>query len=88
MHRGNPLRRFGGLPERLAQVVHAGLQYALAHRCLWPDGIEEGLFGHQLASVRHQIHQDLKGFGSQGDWLLRPPQPRIGLIESEGPKEP
>jgi hypothetical protein len=88
MHRGNPLRRFRRLPQRLAQFVHTGLQHALAHGCLWPDGVEEGLFGHQLTSVHHHIYKDLKGFGAQGDGLLRTPQRRIGLIESERSKVP
>ena len=88
MHCGNPLRRFRRLPQRLAQFVYPGLQDPLAHRRLRPEGVEEGRFGHDLAGVRHQIGEEVKGFGPQGHWLLCTPQSRIGQIEPEGSKVP
>ena len=72
--------------QRAADLADAHFQRAVSDEHTGPDGVEERLFGHQLASVRHQIHQDLKGFGSQGHWLLRAPQLRVGPIESKWSK--
>ena len=88
MHRGNPLRRFRCLPQRLTQFVHAGLQHTIAHCRLRPDGVEEGLFGHQLAGMRHQIDENLKGFRAQGHRLFGVPQTGIRQIEPKGSKVP
>ena len=88
MDRGNPLRRLRGLPQGLAQFMHAGLQHALAYRRLGPEGVEERLCSHQLAGMGDEIDEEVKGFGPQGHRLLGAPQPRRGLIEPEGSKVP
>ncbi len=86
MHCGNPLRRFRGLPQRLPQFVHAGLQHAIAHGRLWPDGVEEGLFGHQLTGMCHQIDENLKGFRAQGHRLFACHRQALARSSRKGPK--
>jgi hypothetical protein len=88
MDGGNPLWRFHRLPQRFAQLAHAGLEHPIAHRRLGPHGVEDRFFGHQLPGMRHHIGQEVKGFRPERHWLLGAPQAGIGQIEPEGSKVP
>jgi hypothetical protein len=88
MNGGNPLRRFHCLSQRPAQFAYAGLEHPIAHRGLRPHGVQERLFGHQLAGVCHQIGQEIKSFRSEWHWLHGTPQAGIGQVEPKGSKVP
>src|SRR5262245_55179951 len=80
MDRPDEPRGLRGLAQRLAQLANACGQHALAHYGVRPDGLQQGLFGDQLARVCRQQAQDRKHFGGQADPLPAMPHTLVGPV--------
>ena len=74
-------RRPDAVAQRLAQLANTVAEDPLAHRRPGPHRRKQGVFGHQLAGVRHQQAQHAEGFGGQGHGLRSAPQLLVGQIE-------
>lgn len=75
------------ITQHLAQRAHGHRDHRLTHRRLRPDRLEQRVFGHELARLRHQAAQDRKGFGGQWDRLVATPQPFVTPIKLERSKD-
>ena len=65
----------------------ATVRTSLTHDCVGPDRRQQGVFGHELARLRHQTAEDRKGFRGQRDRLGAAPQPFVAEIEPKRPKD-
>ena len=50
------------IAQHPAQRAHGDRDDRLTHHRLGPDGLEQCVFGHELARLRHQAAEDRKGF--------------------------
>src|SRR5207253_6197776 len=71
-----------------ANLINASFQHRVTHSRPRPDGVEERLFGHQLASMGDKVRQHRKGFGTQCQHLLAPPEAGVGSVEPKWTKGP
>jgi hypothetical protein len=75
------------IAQHPAQRANGDRDDCLTHHRLGPDRLEQGVFGHELARLRHQVAEDRKRFGGQWDRLGVTPQPFVAPIELERPKD-
>jgi hypothetical protein len=86
VHRGNEPRPLGIIAQGLPQFRNTVRQHPLAHHGLGPHRLEQGLFRHQLAGLRHQALQHLAGFARQGEHARAPAELRIVRLKLIGTK--
>ena len=86
VHRGNEAWAPGMVPQGLTQFRNTVRQHALAHHRLRPYRLQERVFRHQLAGVRHQVLQHRTGFARQGQHARAPAQLRLVRLKGIGPK--
>jgi hypothetical protein len=71
------------IPERLAQLPDDHRQDRFTHHGFGPDGLQKGLFGHELPGLRQQTAQDGKSFGADPYRLTPLPETLISQIQEK-----
>ena len=84
MHGLDKLRVASLIPERPAYLAHDHRQDRLMDRGFGPDGLQQGVFRHELPGVRHQTPQDGKSFGAEPYGFVLLPQTLIPQVQQEG----
>src|SRR5262249_60087290 len=77
----------GGPANPRAQLANAPGEDRLTARRAGPDRLEQGIFGHELARLRHQAAEHRKRFGGQRGSFGATPQPFVAQIEPERSKD-
>ena len=75
------------IAQHPAQRAHGHREDGLTHHRVGPDRLEQRVFGHELARLRHQAAEDRKGFRGQRGHLVATPQPFVAQIEPERPED-
>jgi len=71
------------ISERLTQLSDDDRQDSFAHYGLGPDGLQQGLFRHELPGLRQQTAQDGKSFGADPYRLVTLPETLISQIQEK-----
>ena len=51
--------------ESLAELTNGDFEYSFADKRFWPDGVEEFLFGGELARTPEEVIEHCESFGSE-----------------------
>jgi hypothetical protein len=71
------------IPERLAQFPDDDRQDRFPHRGLGPDGLQKGIFRHEVPSLHQHTAQDGKSFGADPYHLVPLPETLISQIQEK-----
>ena len=84
MCRFNEARRLWIIVESFPQLANRDLEDGVADKSLGPDGVQEFLFGDELAWMLEEIVQHGEGLGSQFYGLRSMPQTLVDQVEAKG----
>ena len=82
VHRLDVPRRFGRIPERLAQIANAAREGGVAHDRVAPDGGEQLVLGDQAARVLDQVAQDRERPRRQREPPRSAPRPLVRRLDA------
>src|SRR5262245_19018735 len=88
LHCSDVPRALCRIPQRSTQLTDGHAHYHIADGRLGPDGVQQGIFGHQAFRVADQIMQHVKSFGRESNNLRATPETGVGRIEAEVAKTP
>ena len=83
MHGLDEPRGLRFVAQHPAQLLDANRRHRIADRHLWPNGVQQSLFGYKLTLVIDQIGQYVEGLAPQADLLVVPPKLGVCRVETK-----
>lgn len=80
----NEAWRFWIVAESLADLTNHNFEDGIADKSVRPDGVQEIIFGDELARMSKKMVKHCEGFGSELDRLRPSPQLLVSQVQAKG----